>query len=66
MTLGSVGLGGLTSTGLAKISNVLLRSPFTSAESFMGPDMENVIVLPLMVGVMFLFEGRILADVIFP
>ena len=37
MTLGSVGLGGLTSTGLAKRSIVLLTSPFTSTERFMGP-----------------------------
>ncbi|WP_235549444.1 MULTISPECIES: hypothetical protein [unclassified Paenibacillus] len=40
--------------------------PFTSTESFVGPDMENVIVLPVTAGVSPALVGWMAADVTVP
>ncbi|MNN30669.1 hypothetical protein D3C81_1443250 [compost metagenome] len=65
-TSGSSGFGGSTSNGLAKICKLSCTLPLTSTESFTGPDMVKVIVLPLVSGIMLLCDGRISADSMFP
>ena len=51
---------------IGKKVQCVVTSPFTSAEIFMGPDMLNVIVLPLMAGVILLAAGRMTAVEILP